>query len=70
MERLPGTTGQKAEGTGRRRVTGAGWRKVPAEGKVLANERVPDGVVREAAWSLALQEGLPEKVIQFGEGSS
>lgn len=42
--------------------------KVPAEGKVLANERVPAGVVREAARSLALQEGLPEKVIQFGEG--
>jgi len=42
--------------------------KAPAEGKVLANGKVPAGVAREAARSLALQEGLPEKVIQFGEG--
>lgn len=42
--------------------------KVPAEGKVLANVKVPAGVACEAARSLVLQEGLPEKVIQFGEG--
>lgn len=42
--------------------------KVPAEEKVLTNERVPAGVARKAARSLVLQEGLPEKVIQFGEG--
>lgn len=55
---------EKALAEGKAPVKG----EVPANGNVSAEGKIPAGVARMAARSLALQEGLPEKVIQFGEG--